>query len=139
MKFRRRRDRGSLQIAVCVRGYLVGDLKCCLRDKAGVMLNCKLPPGIYAVEQCKSCVDAAELRWRKRGPSGNTTYQSVQYRTFPKAAEKVYDDGLQSDMLIYGLLRYDVWHTSRFCLCPRTWGVPPRIELGPRTLRDSRW
>jgi len=58
MKFRRRRDRGSLQIAVCVRGYLVGDLKCCLRDKAGVMLNCKLPPGIYAVEQCKSCVDA---------------------------------------------------------------------------------
>jgi hypothetical protein len=58
MKFRRRRDRGCLQIAVCVRGYLVGDLKYCLRDKAAVMLNCRLPPGICAVEQCKSCVDA---------------------------------------------------------------------------------
>ena len=102
MKFRRRRDRGCLQIAVCVRGYLVGDIKCGLGHKGGVMLNFGLAPGIYAVEQCKSCVDAAELRWRKRGPSGNTTYQSVQYRTFPKAAEKVYDDGLQSDLSIMG-------------------------------------
>jgi hypothetical protein len=40
------------------RGYLVGDLRYCLRDKAAVMLNCGFAPGIYAVEQCKSCVDA---------------------------------------------------------------------------------
>jgi hypothetical protein len=47
-----------------------------------------------------------ERHWRERYPSGDTTYQSVQYRTLSKAAEKVYDDGLQSDLLIYGVLRY---------------------------------
>jgi hypothetical protein len=58
------------------------------------------------------------LQWRERSPSGDTTYQSVHFRTLSKAAEKAYDDGLQSDMLIYGVLRYDVWHISRFCLGP---------------------
>jgi hypothetical protein len=100
MKFRRRRNRGCLQIAVCVRGYLVGDINCGFGDEGGVMLNFGLAPGIYVVEQCKSCVDAGGLHWRKRGPSGDKTYQSVQYRTFLMAAEKVYDDGLQSDVPI---------------------------------------
>lgn len=54
------------------------------------------------------------LHWRKRDPSGDTTYQSIQYRTFSKAAEKVYDDGLQSDVLIMVLLRYDLRHISPF-------------------------
>jgi hypothetical protein len=100
MKFRRRRDRGCLQIAVCVRGYLVGDIKCSLGDYGGVMLNFGLALGIYAVEQRKSCVDAGELHLGERAPSGDAAYQSVQYRTLSKAAGKVYDDGLQSDVPI---------------------------------------
>jgi hypothetical protein len=56
------------------------------------------------VEQCKSCVDAGELHWREGAPSGDTAYRSVQYRTFSKAAGKVYDDGLQSDVPIIEFL-----------------------------------
>lgn len=65
------------------------------------MLNFGLASGIYDVEQC--CVDAGGHRCRKIGPSGDTTYQSVQYRTFSKAAQKVYDDGLQSEVPIMGV------------------------------------
>jgi hypothetical protein len=72
-----------------------------------------------------------ERHWRERYPSGDTTYQSVPYRTLSRAAEKVYDDGLQSDVLIDGVLRYDVWHISRFCLGPRTCGVPPSHRIRP--------
>jgi hypothetical protein len=72
-----------------------------------------------------------ERHWRERYPSGDTTYQSVPYRTLSRAAEKVYDDGLQSDVLIDGVLRYDVWHISRFCLDPRTCGGSASHRIRP--------
>jgi hypothetical protein len=91
---------GMSATGVIVGGYLFRDLKCCLGDAGRVMQDFGFLPGIYAVEQCKSWCGETPYRCCKRNTSSETTYQYVRCRTFPNAAQKVYDDSFQFNVLI---------------------------------------